>query len=266
MLKRARRVEQIALSRRLRLWGRRLLLISSLAMMTVLCAAWGWLGYTAHGQARKEQLVVSWYDWTAHLGLSLEHVYLEGHDFVSKDVILSRLDIDIGGPILALSLGDIKADLEAIDWVDRAVVERHLPHTLHLHIFEKQPVAVWQTKGTLFLIDAQGEVIGETGRDRFLDLILLVGQEANLLVGEVVELLASEPALMAKVGTVVHVGKRRWNMVLRNGVEIKLPEQGAIDAWHYVAKRDAELQVLSGDVSVIDLRVMDRVFITPKQG
>ena len=57
----------------------------------------------------------------------------------------------------------------------------------------------------------------------------------------------------------VRVADRRWNLKLRNGVEIRLPEEDAAGALDRLAELDEARGVLSSAVMAIDLRLADRV-------
>ena len=74
-------------------------------------------------------------------------------------------------------------------------------------------------------------------------LLLLGGAGAPEHVGELLLLLAYEPAVARQLRAAVWVGQRRWNLILNNGVEIWLPEEDAVAALKQLAKLDAPAQV-----------------------
>ncbi|MFN9115054.1 MAG: cell division protein FtsQ/DivIB, partial [Bacteroidota bacterium] len=74
-------------------------------------------------------------------------------------------------------------------------------------------------------------------------------------------LMAAQPVLAERVAAMIRVGERRWNVRLADGKEVRLPEQGAMEAWNTLAELEEKQQLLSRDVHVIDLRVAGRLFI-----
>ena len=52
------------------------------------------------------------------------------------------------------------------------------------------------------------------------------------------------------------VGDRRWNLHLDNRVEVWLPEQDALAAWHLLAEKARDEALLERAVTVIDLRFL----------
>jgi len=57
------------------------------------------------------------------------------------------------------------------------------------------------------------------------------------------------------------VGERRWNLRLANGVEVRLPEEGAEAALAELVRLERENNVLARDIKAIDLRFPDRFIV-----
>ena len=57
----------------------------------------------------------------------------------------------------------------------------------------------------------------------------------------------------------VLIGERRWNLRLKNGVNVRLPEAGVARALDQLAALDREKNLLARDISLVDLRLPDRV-------
>ena len=75
------------------------------------------------------------------------------------------------------------------------------------------------------------------------------------------EILATSPEVTRQFASAIRVGDRRWNIRMKNDIEVKLPEDDAAAALAKLAKMDAEEKLLARDIKVIDLRVPDKVFI-----
>ena len=75
------------------------------------------------------------------------------------------------------------------------------------------------------------------------------------------DLLAQQPKLKERVTAAVFVGKRRWNLRLDNGIDVKLPEEDPAGAWSRLAALQKQYGLLERDVSIIDLRLPDQVVV-----
>src|SRR5262249_29500108 len=135
--------------------------------------------------------------------------------------------------------------LEKLEWVQYAAVERVLPDTLHVHIVEARPVAIWQNQGKLHLLNLDGEVVEGGNIEKYPNLPILVGEDAPTHTSELLHFLADEPQLFQQVASAIRVGERRWNLRFKSGIEVKLPEQNADQAWQKLAVLDKEQHLLS---------------------
>ena len=119
---------------------------------------------------------------------------------------------------------NIRERLLRFGWVKDARVSRRLPDTLVIDIVERRPAALWQDKGRLALIDADGTVIDRVSVTQMPDLPLLIGPRANLHEREVNALLDVAPTLKPQLVSATWVGGRRWDLKLQTGETIALPE------------------------------------------
>jgi cell division protein FtsQ len=95
----------------------------------------------------------------------------------------------------------------------------------------------------------------------FVDLPLVVGKGADKKAKDFVALLARYPDVQANVRASILIAERRWNLRLKNGLDVKLPEIGVEQALARLVTLDRELQLTSRDITVLDLRLPDRVTV-----
>jgi len=198
---------------------------------------------------------------TVDAGLTVNDVVVQGRGRTSGDAILAALGAARGTPMLAINPSAAKARLEALPWIRSAAVERLLPDTLYVQVTERQPLALWQRKGKLELIDREGAVVAVPSLDEFADLIILVGYDAPKGAPALLEMLSSEPALRPHVAAAVRVGGRRWNLKLDSGINVELPEDNVGAAWHQLAQLDRTDGLLKRDILKVDLRLPDRLVL-----
>jgi len=241
--------------------SRRVLILSVGAGAILLASGSWWFWHSGRLEQTTAALSDRLWQQTAKLGFSVADVYLEGRHFTPLYDVTKAMGIKTGEPILAISLDDMRARLQSIPRVKYAEVARILPDQLHVHIVEREPVAVWQNEGKLKLIDGDGVVMEYVDPAQYKQLLLVVGEDAPGHAHELLSTLALEPDLYKNVVAAVHIGERRWNIRFKNGVELKLPEQKAADAWQNFARIDREQHLLERAIKSVDMRISDRVFI-----
>ena len=124
-------------------------------------------------------------------------------------------------------------------------------------------MALWQRKGKLVLVDNYGVVITNRKLNRFRKLIIVVGNDAPRHAPTLFAMLAAEPALAKRVTAAVRVGARRWNIKLKRGIRIQLPESDPHRAWRRLAELNAKHRLLARDIKSIDMRLPDRLIVKP---
>ena len=197
------------------------------------------------------------------MGLAVEDVRLEGRRHSSKARLIKALGLRRGDPILTFDLAAARQRLLDLPWVRDASVNRRLPNMIRISIKERQPMALWQRKGRLVLVDTNSVVITKHRLGRFRDLIIIVGKDAPRHAATLFAMLDSEPDLARKVTAAVRVGARRWNVQMKPGVRIQLPETDPHLAWHRLARMNQQQKLLSRDVKTIDLRLPGKLIVEP---
>ena len=157
-------------------------------------------------------------------GFEVRHVEVHG---IATGPRLSVIAATLEGPTNSMLLVDLNAArtrLRALPWVADASVARRLPDTMIVDVIERRPVALWQFRHRLAVIDRTGVPLTADRLDRFATLPLIVGADANLHVGELLTLLTAAPRLAATIDAATLVGTRRWDLRFRSGETLALPE------------------------------------------
>ena len=198
---------------------------------------------------------------TVRAGLAVNEVLVEGRVESTRAQLLKTVGIRRGDPILTLDTHAVRERLIGLGWVANAAVERRLPGTVYLRLWERKALAIWQRKGSFVLIDRTGAVIGTQGLERYGHLKIIVGKDAPRHAPALLDMLATAPPLMKRVRAAVWVSGRRWNLRLDDGIDIRLPEENAQAAWTRLATLERDRQLLSQDIIAIDLRIRDRLVV-----
>ena len=111
------------------------------------------------------------------------------------------------------------------------------------------------------LVDRVGKTIQRTGLDAFAHLPLIVGDGAPEHAAQFIDLLQAYPAVAQAIEAAVRVSERRWNLRLRNGIDVRLPELNISAALTRLDDFQREHALLDRDVVAVDLRVPDRLIV-----
>ncbi len=164
-----------------------------------------------------------------------------------------------------VDLEGVRQKLLKYGWIADAQVSRRLPDKLVVHIIERQPAAVWQEKGQLTLIDANGEPLQRISADELPELPRVIGEGANWQTPAYRALFDAAPALRPLVKAATWVGNRRWDIVFETGETLALPEESPEKALVKFAQLDGAQALLGRGWLRFDMRDPTR-FVGRKPG
>jgi cell division protein FtsQ len=198
---------------------------------------------------------------TSKAGFAVEDVRVSGNQHTSEIDILQLLGLDGSTSLLGLDIAAARKALSELPWVESAEVRKVYPSTVEVMLRERQAYAIWQHGTDLSLIERSGSVIAPLRDNKFASLPLFVGRDAETAAAAIDEEFSKWPAIASRVKAFVRVGGRRWDVHFDNGVVVRLPEENVAAALARLNRFDEEQQVLSRDITLVDLRLPDRVAV-----
>jgi cell division protein FtsQ len=194
-------------------------------------------------------------------GFHIAAVSLSGEKQVSRAEIFAAAGVTERASLLFLDVDVARARLKAIPWIADATVRKLYPDRLQITVTERDAFALWQLDGKVSVISADGTVVGPLADWHFARLPLVVGAGAATRARDFLALLDAHPEIRQQVRASVLVAERRWNLKLKNGVDVRLPEADVARALDTLAELDRDKHLISRDITAIDLRLPDRVSV-----
>lgn len=91
--------------------------------------------------------------------LKPDQIELRGNHIVSREAVLLAFARDRNRSVLRIPLDARRAEIEKLDWVESASVERILPNRVRVELTERTPIAFFRSGTELALIDAYGVIL-----------------------------------------------------------------------------------------------------------
>jgi cell division protein FtsQ len=194
-------------------------------------------------------------------GFRITTVALTGHGHLSREEVLAGAGVTGRTSLLFLDVEATRGRLKTNPWIADASVLKLFPGELQIGITERTPFALWQKDGRVTVIADDGTVLEPYVSPALVKLPLVVGRGAETRGKEFLALLDRNPGIRDQVRASILVGERRWNLRLRNGLDVRLPETDVEGALERLAALDREVKLISRDIVAIDLRLQDRVTV-----
>jgi cell division protein FtsQ len=195
------------------------------------------------------------------LGFRITSVALSGNKHLSREEIFAAAGVTGHSSLLFLDVADARAGLKTNPWIADATVQKLYPDRLQIAITERAAFALWQKDGRVGIIADDGTVLESYLTHRFVDLPLFVGIGAGPRAKEFLTLLDRYPAIRDQMRAAILVSERRWNLRLKNGIDVQLPEDNVAAALDRLVALDRDKKLLTRDIVVVDLRLPDRVTV-----
>ena len=194
-------------------------------------------------------------------GFRITSVAISGRKQLTQDEILGIGGVNGRSSLLFLDAAAVRDRLKANPWIADATVLKLYPGQLQIDIVERSAFALWQQDGRLSVIADDGAVLEPYLSRHFISLPLVVGKGAETHARDFLALLARYPQVRSVTKAAIFVGERRWNLRLKDGLDIRLPENDVGNALASLSKLDREDKLFSRDIVAVDMRLPDRLTV-----
>lgn len=163
---------------------------------------------------------------------------------------------------LSLDLNQIKKGINFIPSVTDVELAIERNGVLKVVVEERVPRILWFDNNQFHLLDIDGLALDTvTNRNAYPEFFVIAGSGADRRVKEALEIFSVSDNINHHIRGLVWVGGRRWNMYLDKGRLVKLPENEPIVAMKKIKILDEEENLLSREVSILDLRIPNKIYV-----
>ena len=194
-------------------------------------------------------------------GFRITEVAINGRKQLSQDEVLAVGGVNGRSSLLFLDAATVRDKLRANPWIADATILKLYPGRLQIDIVERTAFALWQQDGRLSVIADDGAILEPYVSRRFISLPLIVGKGAADKARDFLALLDRYPQVRSATKAAIFVGERRWNLRLKDGLDIRLPENDVGNALALLSKLDKDDRLFSRDIATVDMRLPDRLTV-----
>ena len=200
-------------------------------------------------------------------GLTVDQIIIEGEFQTPTAEIYEASGIEVGEPLLATDIKAIKGRVEQLTWIKTATITRRLPDGVSISVVEHIPAALWQLDNKLWVLSDEGVRITDLGLETFADLPMISGVGADQELQSLLNAVSQNTEIFDRVATASWIGGRRWDLILKNGIKIMLPEKEMNEAWLNLIEFERDEKLLARNILAVDFRIKDKtvVRLTPEE-
>jgi cell division protein FtsQ len=205
--------------------------------------------------------------FTGQRGFVVKDVLVTGRERTNADELKSILDKLKGQALLSVDFEALSDEIEALQWVRTASVQRLWPERLRVEIIERTPyvfLADIRSEDALVLLDEALRPIGRFEPESFPNIMRVKGQSAAQAFGAFQPVLNAHPMLVSRLDYAEYIGERRWDLVFQNGLRVHLSEKDFALSLSRLERAHHEHNILEQPLNTIDLRPSDRMILEKK--
>lgn len=159
-----------------------------------------------------------------------------------------------------LDLADLRNRVLSLPPVETAEVRLEGGSILHVKVKEKVPALLLKDDTGIHVLNKNGDYIRPLLSTKYgSKLPVITGEGAQKAAAEAFILFSALYDKLDEVRGLVLVGGRRWNIVLKSGQVIMLPEKKSEQAVQKILILDKAEKILSRDIAVFDFRLPYRI-------
>jgi cell division protein FtsQ len=203
---------------------------------------------------------------TRDMGFKVDNIMVEGREHADPQTLLALINVQKGDPLFSFDPAAAQDLISGIGWVRSARIERRWPGTIYIGLTERVPLALWQQDKKQVLLDTDGHSITSEGLKEFAGLPVVIGEDAPAHAADLISSLKAEPSIAARLKAASRIGGRRWDLLMDNGVLVRLPEEDMPLALSTLARAQEQDAILQKPLESIDLREAGRLIVQTRPG
>jgi len=204
-------------------------------------------------------------DFSHKTGFVIEDFELTTSNEYCPLITTSLLEEFRNKSIFSVSLNKIKDKLSECDCVQDVRISRSMPDKLKVEVINQEPAAILQKDKRFYFITKTNNIMKIRNSENIDSLIIFTGKNSEEHALYLLGVLSVDANIFSQIDSVMRVGERRWDVRMKNGTEIKLPEKDPEIAWTRFLKLSQESDELRDNkAKIVDLRINAKVYIHSK--
>ena len=190
-------------------------------------------------------------------------IIILGNKYIDSKSLLYELNKELNSAKNKSDLFVISNILKKRRLIKKFIISKTPKNFLEIKIKEKNIIGLMKIKDSDYLIDEFNNLIKVKITPNLIHLPIFIGKNSYKSANVILNLIRQSDINLNYVSFFL-LDERRWNINLKNGVKILLPENKILDTLKLLKKIDSKYDILKGNFIEIDLRIYGKYFLKPK--
>ena len=186
-----------------------------------------------------------------------------GNNYIDKKSLIYELKTKLDEDRNSNNLDLISNVLNKKNLIKKFIITKTSNNLITIKIEEKKIIGLLKIENNNYLIDEFNNIIETKITPNLFHLPVFIGKNSNKNASVILNLI-KESDINLNYLSFSFVDQRRWNINLKNGVKILLPETKVLDTLKLLNKVTSKYNILNGNFIEIDMRIYGKYFLKPK--
>jgi len=186
-----------------------------------------------------------------------------GNNYIDKKSLIYELKTKLDQGKNSNNLDLISNILNKKNLIKKFIITKTSNNLITIRIEEKNIIGLLNIENNNYLIDEFNNKIETKITPNLFHLPVFIGKNSNKNASVILNLI-KESDINLNYLSFSFVDQRRWNINLKNGVKILLPETKVLDTLKLLNKITSKYNILNGNFIEIDMRIYGKYFLKPK--
>ena len=186
-----------------------------------------------------------------------------GNNYIDKKSLIYELKTKLDEDKNSNNLDLISNVLNKKNLIKKFIITKTSNNLITIRIEEKNIIGLLNIENNNYLIDEFNNKIETKITPNLFHLPVFIGKNSNKNASVILNLI-KESDINLNYLSFSFVDQRRWNINLKNGVKILLPETKVLDTLKLLNKITSKYNILNGNFIEIDMRIYGKYFLKPK--
>ncbi|GIR62233.1 MAG: hypothetical protein CM15mP67_03360 [Alphaproteobacteria bacterium] len=186
-----------------------------------------------------------------------------GNNYIDKKSLVYELKTKLDEDKNYNNLDLISNVLKKKNLIKKFIITKTSNNLITIKIEEKKIIGLLKIENNNYLIDEFNNIIETKITPNLFHLPVFIGKNSNKNASVILNLI-KESDINLNYLSFSFVDQRRWNINLKNGVKILLPETKVLDTLKLLNKVTSKYNILNGNFIEIDMRIYGKYFLKPK--
>ena len=192
---------------------------------------------------------------------NLKKIEVIGLTNLNKDEILIFFNKFKNNSIFLVPVKEISNEIKKNKWIKEVNIRNDYKNTLKIDIKEETPIGIYENNNQKILFSKNLVILEILGKNHdYKNLISFYGE--NSIINSKYLISKIDQDLKQMIQSLIFVENRRWNIILKNKITLKLPEKNLEEAIKNYKKIYSNLSNKDlKDIEIIDLRIPNQAII-----